>query len=68
MSTFTPEQVEGLDYQEASTAFLREVGCSPRDVIRDAHEGDYEHPPEIIARARFLDAWDVWLFTEDSDA
>ena len=49
-------------YQTASAEFVATHGFTPLDAVRspDGLAAD------VLARAQFLDAWDVWLFSEES--
>ena len=61
---FTPDQVTDRSYTAETDAFMQEHGVTPRDVTR--HPDSY--PARVLDLARFLDAWDVWLYSEEHDA
>ncbi len=61
---FTPDQIEGRSYEAESDAFIQAYGCTPRDVTRSP--ADFSD--EVVSVAEFLDAWDVWLFSEEAEA
>lgn len=50
-------------YQAAADDFIREVGCGPMDVLRSPQR----HPFTVLMRARYLDAWDLWLFSQGEE-
>lgn len=64
---FTPDQIEGRSYEAESSAFVAAYGCTPRDATRTP-EARASFSPEVVELALFLDAWDVWLFSEESVA
>lgn len=61
---FTPDQVTDRSYTRESDAFIQEHGVTPRDVTR--HPDSF--PASVLQLARFLDEWDVWLYSEAADA
>ncbi len=65
--TFTPDQITGRSYKAESAAFVAAYGCTPRDATRTP-EARAAFSPEVVELALFLDAWDVWLFSEEAEA
>jgi hypothetical protein len=49
-------------YQQAAQSFVDEHGFTPLDAVRSP-DG---LPADVLARAQFLDAWDLWLFSDDA--
>lgn len=61
---FHPDLIRDRDYREASLSFIEMTGMTPRDYIADDFDGE-PTDPTILSLARFLDQWDLWLYTEE---
>ena len=67
---FGPEHTYAA-YARASGAFVATYGYTPRDATRDpASVASFTayHGRDAADHADFLDAWDVWLFSEEAEA
>ena len=62
--TFTAEHT-GAAFRAAVAAFRDTYADDPIQMIRSGHITHYRE--DIQERARFLDAWDAWLFTEEAE-
>ncbi len=49
-------------YQAASAEFVAANGFTPLDAVRNP-DG---LAADVVSRAQFLDAWDVWLFSNEA--
>ena len=63
MTTFTPDQTRGRRFSDEAREFIHTYGMTPHDAC--CRQGSL--PAEVYERALFLDAWDVWLFTEEAE-
>ena len=55
--------VQGRRFADEARAFIDAVGMTPHDAC--CRQGTLPH--EVYTYALFLDAWDVWLFSEEAE-
>lgn len=63
--TFTDQHTASA-YRAAVDAFRDTYADDPLSMLRSGRVDHYTQ--EIQDRARYLDAWDAWLFTEEAEA
>lgn len=49
-------------YQAAAQEFISAHGMTPMDAVAEPAG----LAADVLARAQFLDAWDVWLFSDEA--
>ena len=59
--SFNHEQHGREAFLAAITAFVQTYDFTPLEVLRSKAQ----FPQPIVARADFLDSWDLWMFSEE---